>query len=149
MRISTHFHLEEFTRSKTAERKGIRNSPGPREIQNLIALCWYVLEPIRKHFGNPVYITSGFRSHQLNKVVGGSKHSQHIKGEAADFVVKEIKVKEVFDFICSQKEFLFDQAIFERKDDTEWIHISLKNNRKEKLAAEPDTQGRMKYRAVK
>jgi len=148
MRLTEHFHLEEFTRSKTAREKGIKNVPDVRQIQNLSALCKNVLEPIRKHFGKPIFITSGFRSKNLNRVIGGSMYSQHMNGEAADFVVKDIPVKVVFEFVRSFDHLVYDQVILEKKGKSEWLHISYKNNRKENLMAEPDGDGRMKYRAV-
>lgn len=148
MRISPHFHLKEFTKSKTADEKKIENSPSVEQIKNITALCKNVLEPVRKHFGKPVYITSGYRSKDLNKAIGGSEYSQHMKGEAADFVVKDIPTPKVFDYIVSHS-ILFDQCIFEKKGKSEWIHISHKRNRKEKLKAAPDETGRMVYHAVK
>ncbi|MBC8400389.1 MAG: DUF882 domain-containing protein [Candidatus Marinimicrobia bacterium] len=148
MRISSHFNLEEFTRSKTALKKRIDNSPGVEQIQNITALCKTILEPVRKHFGKPIYITSGYRSLELNKAIGGSKYSQHLQGEAADFVVKDISTAKVFDYIIQHK-IPFDQCIYEKKGNTEWIHISHKRNRREKLLATPDEKGRMVYRAFK
>jgi antitoxin component of RelBE/YafQ-DinJ toxin-antitoxin module len=148
VRLSPHFHLEEFTRSKTALELGISNTPDVEQVQNISALCKVVLEEVRKHFGKPIFITSGYRSPELNKAVGGSKYSQHLKGEAADFVVKGIPVNQVFEYIIHQS-IPFDQCIHEKKGNTEWIHISHKRNRREKLLAAPDENGRMVYRAVK
>ncbi len=147
-RISPHFQLEEFTRSKTANEKGIKNVPDLEQVQNITALCKTILEPVRKHFGKAVYITSGYRSPELNKAIGGSIYSQHIKGEAADFVVKDIPVHKVFDYIIHES-IPFDQCIHEKKSSTEWIHISHKRNRREKLLANPDETGKMVYHAVK
>lgn len=134
MRISPHFMLSEFTHSKTAKEKGINNTPSIEQIQNMTALCKEILEPVRKHFGKPIYITSGYRSEKLNKAVGGSKYSQHIKGEAADFVIKDTQVHTVYRFL-SGSNLSFDQCIYEKKGDSEWIHISHKRNRKELLIA--------------
>ena len=148
MRISPHFMLSEFTRSKTADEKKIDNIPSVEQIKNITALCKIVLERVRKHFNKPVYITSGYRSKELNKAIGGSRYSQHMKGEAADFVVKDILTPKVFDFLI-KSTISFDQCIFEKKGKSEWIHISHKRNRKEKLKAAPDETGRMVYHAVK
>lgn len=148
MRISPHFQLKEFTKSKTADEKKINNTPSVEQIKNITALCKIVLEPVRKNFGMPIYITSGYRSKELNKAIGGSLYSQHMKGEAADFVVKDIPTPKVFDYIVSHS-ILFDQCIYEIKGKSEWIHISHKRNRKEKLKASPDETGRMVYHAVK
>lgn len=146
--ISPHFRLEEFTRSKTALKKGIKNTPDVEQIQNITALCNNVLEPVRKHFRKPIFITSGYRSKELNKTIGGSKYSQHLKGEAADFVVKDIPTAKVFDYIIHES-IPFDQCICEKKGNTEWIHISHKRNRREKLLATPNEKGLMTYHAVK
>jgi len=148
MRISPHFHLEEFTYSKTAKEKGIYNTPSVDEIKNLTALCKTVLEPIRQHFNKPIFITSGYRSRKLNKTIGGSRYSQHMRGEAADFVVKDIPVQKVFDYIIHHS-IPFDQCVYEKRGKSEWIHISFRRNRREKLKAVPDENGRMIYHAVK
>jgi len=140
--------LSEFTKSKTADEKKIENSPSVEQIKNITALCKNVLEMVRKHFNKPVYITSGYRSKELNKTIGGSRYSQHMRGEAADFVVKDIPTSKVFDYIVSHR-ILFDQCIYELKGKSEWIHISFRRNRKEKLKAAPDETGRMVYHAVK
>ncbi len=147
MRISPHFHLEEFAYSKTAKEKGIYNTPSVVEIKNLTALCKNVLEPIRQHFNKPVYITSGYRSRKLNKTIGGSKYSQHLKGEAADFVVKDTSVNKVFEYIIHES-IPFDQCIYEKRGKSEWIHISHKRNRKQKLIAEFNENQKPTYREI-
>jgi len=90
--ISKHFSYGELTRSQTATRCGIDNTPTPEQIQNLINLSVNILEPIRKHYLSPVFITSGFRNQELNTKIGGSLTSQHQKGEAADIVISGITV---------------------------------------------------------
>ena len=65
MQLSKHFSLKEMTKSMTAQRKGIDNTPGAGEIKSLGDLCYEVLEPLRAHFGKPVTITSGYRSEAL------------------------------------------------------------------------------------
>ena len=62
MQLSKHFSLKEMTKSMTAQRRGIDNTPGAGEIKCLGDLCWKVLEPLRAHFDKPVTITSGYRS---------------------------------------------------------------------------------------
>ncbi len=147
MRLSPHFYLEEFTRSKTAHDKGIKNIPNLEQIQNIAALCKVILEEVRKHFGKPVLITSGYRSPELNHAVGGSQYSQHINGEAADFIVKDIPVSKVFSYII-QENLPFDQCIYEKRGNREWIHLSHKRNRHEKLVAEFHENGKPTYREV-
>ena len=82
--LSQHFRLSEFTRSATASARGIDNTPSASAIDNLRRLCQEVLEPLRRHLDRPVVISSGYRCKKLNDRVGGSKNSQHTKGQAAD-----------------------------------------------------------------
>ena len=93
MRLSKNFTYEELTHSNVAERKGLRNRPKTKEeekkvIENLKALCMEVLQPLRDYLGKPVVISSGYRSEEVNRAVGGVKGSQHLKGEAADIQVE-------------------------------------------------------------
>jgi len=147
MRISPHFHLEEFTRSETAQVKHISNTPTLSQIQNLTALCKQILEPIRRHFGKPTIITSGFRCPELNMAIGGSPNSQHLEGEAADFLVRDIPVVNVFEYL-SMSPLPYDQIIYEKKGKTEWIHISYKSNRQQKLIARFDPSGKPVYKEL-
>lgn len=87
MMLSSHFSLAEMIASDTALRHGINNAPGPHEIDNLKRLCALVLEPLRAAIGQPIRITSGYRSSLLNTLVGGSRTSDHCSGRAADIQV--------------------------------------------------------------
>lgn len=126
--LSDNFSLAELTHSDTARRKGIDNEPSYEQLEALQYLAQNLLQPIRDHFGKPVHITSGFRSETLNKSIGGSRTSQHCKGEAADFRVSGIHPRRVWEYINSELE--FDQLIAEYIDRNEtatgWIHCSLK-----------------------
>jgi len=84
MQLSKHFTLKEMTKSMTATRKGIDNTPGSGEIKSLGDLCYEILEPLRAHFDKPVTITSGYRSEALCEAIGSKKTSQHAKGQAVD-----------------------------------------------------------------
>ena len=84
MKLTEHFTLEEFQRSAKAAELGIENRVPEGLVANLRHLCEEVLEPLREHFGEAVYVTSGYRCPQLNKAVGGVANSQHMRGEAAD-----------------------------------------------------------------
>jgi hypothetical protein len=125
-----YFTIEELTRSKTAEARGIKNVPNEAERLNLIALVGAVLDPLRERYGKPIIVTSGYRCKQLNKSVGGVTSSQHVRGEAADIVTKE-GARGNFELgrliVQSGK---FDQVIFENcgKNDLlpQWIHVSWK-----------------------
>ena len=87
MQLSKHFTLKEMTKSMTAQRKGIDNTPGAGEIKSLGDLCYEVLEPLRAHFDKPVTITSGYRSEALCEAIGSKKTSQHAKGQAVDLEI--------------------------------------------------------------
>lgn len=131
MKLSPHFDLEEFTVSQTATRLGLVNQPNAAHLQNLIALCTNVLEPIRAQFG-PIKISSGYRAPEINRRIGGAKTSQHCKGEAADFLVIGRSVQEIFDWV-QQSGLPFDQLIHEFGA---WVHVShSKNNRRQALYA--------------
>lgn len=135
IRLSTHFSLKELTRSQTAERKGIRNTPNDSEIDNLKLLCENILEPVREHYGIPFTPSSGFRSFELNKDIGSSSRSQHITGQAVDFEIPGVPNMELALWI---KEHLdYDQLLLEfykeNIPDSGWVHCSYveSGNRKE------------------
>ena len=90
MKLSPHFALSEFTASQTATRWMLDNTPGPDASAAMKLLCRKVLEPVREHFGKPVRISSGFRSEAVNRALRGSRNSQHVLGEAADFEITGI-----------------------------------------------------------
>ena len=87
MQLSKHFTLKEMTKSMTATRKNIDNTPGSGEIKSLGDLCYEILEPLRAHFDKPVTITSGYRSEALCEAIGSKKTSQHAKGQAVDLEI--------------------------------------------------------------
>ena len=119
MNLSAHFTLQEFTRSQTAVRRGIDNTPPPEIIETLTLLCVTVLEPILAALG-PVSISSGYRSVTLNRAIGGAAGSQHTKGEAADISVEGMSAEALYVAI-KNSPIPFDQLI---QDFGEWVHIS-------------------------
>lgn len=124
MKLSKNFTLEELTHSSTADAKGIVNYPDNQSIKNLKKLCNDVLQPIRDKYGKPIYINSGYRNPQLNRVVGGSQSSQHCRGEAAD--IDTNNNKELWNLIVDMienKEIVVSQLIDEKN--LAWIHIAL------------------------
>jgi len=136
MRISTHLDLSEVTRSETAKRKGISNMPTPEHLENFKNLAENIFEPIRKHFGVPIHISSGYRSKALNTAIGGSLTSQHCTGEAIDLDMdgssSDVTNKMIFDFIKDNLN--FDQLIFEfgTKDKPDWVHVSFETSGKQR-----------------
>lgn len=125
MYLSDNFSLFEMTYSVTAKANGINNTPPKAVIQNLQALCKNVLQPLRWHLCVPIIITSGYRCAALNKKIGGTVNSQHVLGQAADFVCPQKDLKIAFDYIKNYLD--FDQLLYEHsKDGTTWIHVSYK-----------------------
>jgi hypothetical protein len=141
MKISTHLSLSEVTRSDSAKRHGIDNTPTAEHLENFKLLAEKVFEPIRAHFGVPIHISSGYRSKDLNAFIKGSASSQHCKGEAIDIDMdgssNGVTNKMIYDFIVSNLE--WDQIIWEFGTDKnpDWVHVSYTKgkNRKQKLKA--------------
>ena len=129
MKLSEHFTLEELTFSETASRRGINNEPSEVEIDNLKKLATNVLEPIRQQINLPIHINSGYRSPEVNLIVGGKSNSQHLKGEAADMVAIGLSVTQFYNRIKSMfdsKLLQVDQCIIEYK---RWVHISYREGK--------------------
>ena len=141
MQISRHLSLAEITRSHTAKRNGIDNTPTAEHLENFKLLADKVFEPIREHFKTPIFISSGYRSKELNDFIKGSATSQHCKGQAIDIDMDggngEVTNRMIFDFIKEKVD--FDQLIWEFGTDfnPDWVHVSYvkTGNRKQKLKA--------------
>jgi hypothetical protein len=131
MKLSENLELAEVIRSSTAKRLGIKNEPTAIHLNNLKILAEKIFQPIRSHFGRPIFISSGYRSAALNKATpGASTTSQHSRGEAIDIDMDgtEISNKEIFDFIRENLE--FDQLINEF--DYSWVHVSYSSSGKQR-----------------
>ena len=128
MKLSEYFSLQEMTKSQTALRMGIDNSPDEEQLQCLTNLCLNVLDHVRSEFG-PLTPSSGFRSPELCEAIGSKPTSQHAKGEAADFEVMGVDNKELAAWIA--KNLSFDQLILEYYKEGEpnsgWVHCSYKD----------------------
>ena len=127
MKLSNNLSVKEVTKSNTAKRFGIDNRPTIEHLQNLKAIALNIFQPARNHFKKPIFVSSGYRSEDLNEKIGGSKTSQHSKGQALDLDAHTfggLTNKELFDFISEHLE--FDQIIWEFGTDEEpdWIHVS-------------------------
>lgn len=133
MQLSNNFTLEEMIYSSTAVAKGINNKPSNPEviIPNLKALCVYVLQPTREHFG-PLTVSSGYSCLTLATILGRKPNSQHVKGEAADIVSNKVSNLEIADWISRNID--FDQLIYEQryrrgtKEKYDWVHVSYKKD---------------------
>ena len=98
-----------MTKSDTAARKGIDNTPTATHKESMKLLVDKVLQPVRAHFGKSVRVSSGYSSEELCEAIGSSKTSQHAKGEAADFEITGIDNKELAEYIIDNLD--FDQII--------------------------------------
>lgn len=136
MQISKHLSLAEVSRSETAKRKGINNTPSGEHLENFKKLAENIFEPIREHFGVPIHISSGYRSKELNSAIGGSATSQHCSGEAIDIDMdgsaSGVTNAQVFNFIKDNLQ--FDQLIWEfgSNSNPDWVHVSYETTGKQR-----------------
>ena len=125
MKLSDNFTLKEFAQSDTADELGIKNIPDCSAVSNLHKLVNNLLQPLRNGVGL-LYVTSGFRSLQLNRELGSSDDSQHVKGQAVDIESPNLSNRELALTIC--ENFDFDQLILENYDEnvpnSGWVHVS-------------------------
>lgn len=127
MKLTDHISLTEATKSNTAERLGIDNFPDGAILAKMQETANNIFEPLRKFVGEPIYISSFYRSPKLNTKIGGSKNSQHCKGEAIDIDdVYSNKYTNADYFNYIKKNLPFDQLIWEFGDDVNpsWVHVS-------------------------
>lgn len=129
MNLSSHFTLAEMCRTEVRHLQDVNASEALGYLAPLRELCAVILEPLRLHFG-PVVIHSGFRMPALNSYVDGSKTSQHMKGEAADFHAVGVSLETVFDWLRTHELFesrRIGQVILEghAAGKPTWVHVSL------------------------
>lgn len=122
------FSIEELTKSATAKRLGIDNTPSDDIKNNLTLFIEKVLDPIREDWGGPISVSSGYRCPELNKAVGGAKNSGHQYGFCADLQVKGgmKRVRELADFIFDwmmKHQMKFDELLFEKSGSITWLHF--------------------------
>lgn len=136
MQISKHLSLAEVSRSETAKRKGINNTPSGEHLENFKKLAENIFEPIREHFAVPIHISSGYRSKELNASIGGASSSQHCSGEAIDIDMdgspSGVSNADVFKYIKDNLN--FDQLIWEFGSDSnpDWVHVSYESTGKQR-----------------
>ncbi len=150
--ISKHVSYKEGVRSNTALRLGIENTPRAEQLEKMNVVANEVFEPLREWVGGPIKINSFFRCYKLNKAIGGSKTSQHMRGQAMDiddtFGCKTNT--EMFNYVKDNLD--FDQMIWEFGDDDnpDWVHISFvskEENRNRCLKAYKE-KGKTKYKVI-
>jgi len=139
MQLTKNFSLQEMIKSETALRHGLDNTPGDDEIQNLRTLCEKVLQPIRDGYGRGVKVNSGFRHPEVNAAVGGSKTSDHCRGQAADIEIPGVANGDLAQWIADNLS--YTQLILEfytpGVPDSGWVHVSYDaaNLKKQQLTA--------------
>ena len=153
MKISPNITYAEAIHSQTAKRKGIDNTPTAKQVEVMKLTAEKIFEPLRKFVGGPIKVNSFFRSAELNKAIGGSKTSQHCKGQAIDIddVFGHKTNAEMYNWVKENLD--FDQMIWEFGTDMNpnWVHISYvseEDNRNRCLKAYKDERGRTKYKVI-
>jgi zinc D-Ala-D-Ala carboxypeptidase len=126
MNLTANFTLSEMVKSETALRHDMDNTPGEAEIASLRLLCEKILQPVREHYGKGVKVNSGFRHPEVNAKVGGSKTSDHCKGQAADIEIPSVANADLAAHIVDT--YKFTQVILEfytpGVPDSGWVHVS-------------------------
>ena len=140
MKISEHISYKEATRSVTALRLGIDNTPNEYQLQNMELIAKNIFEPLRKAVGGPIKINSFMRVEKLNQAIGGSSRSQHCQGRAMDLddTYGHWTNAQMYHYIKNNLD--FDQIIWEfgTDENPDWVHVSYVDhdtNRKRKLKA--------------
>ena len=120
--ISTSFRLSEFLRSESAQRHGIDNTPDAVALANIRNVLGPSMQRVRDLLETPVFVTSGYRSPQVNEVIRGSRNSQHLQGLAADFVSPQFgSPRAICRHLLQHPDLIrWDQLIWEGT----WVHIS-------------------------
>jgi hypothetical protein len=149
MKLSENFSLSEMTKSETALRHNLDNTPGDAEIANLKRLAERVLQPVRDHYKTGVKVNSGFRHPNVNAAVGGSKTSDHCQGQAADIEIPGVANADLAQWIVSNLD--FTQVILEfytpGVPDSGWVHVSyVEGNLKKQVLTAMKENGKTVYK---
>ena len=148
-KISKHISYKEGTYSQTALRRGLDNTPNEEQLKCMKEVAENLFEPLREWVGGPIKINSFFRGEPVNTAIGGSKYSQHMKGQAMDIddTFGHKTNAEMYHYIKDNLD--FDQLIWEFGDDKNpnWIHVSYVTHRenRKKLTIAKKINGKTKY----
>jgi hypothetical protein len=146
--LTANFSLHELSKSETALRMGLDNTPDDEATENLRLLCEKVLQPVRDHYGKGVKVNSAYRSPESNAAVGGSKTSDHCKGMAADIEIPGVANADLAQFIMDNLS--YTQLILEFYTpgipDSGWVHVSYDpNNLKKQELTATKVAGKTQY----
>ena len=148
-KISKHISYKEGTYSQTALRRGLDNTPNEEQLKCMKEVAENLFEPLREWVGGPIKINSFFRGEPVNTAIGGSKYSQHMKGQAMDIddTFGHKTNAEMYHYIKDNLD--FDQLIWEFGDDNNpnWVHVSYVTHRenRKKLTIAKKVNGKTKY----
>ena len=148
-RISEHVSYKEGTHSNTAVRRGFDNTPNAEQLKCMMEVARDVFEPLREWVGGPIKINSFFRGEPTNTAIGGSKYSQHMKGQAMDIddTFGHKTNAEMYHYIKDNLD--FDQMVWEFGDDKNpnWLHVSYVTHRpnRKKLTVALKKNGKTVY----
>ena len=148
-KISKHVSWKEGTYSRTGDRLGLDNTPNEEQIKRMKEVAENLFEPLREWVGGPIKINSFFRGEPVNTAIGGSKYSQHMKGQAIDMddTFGHKTNAEMYHYIKDNLD--FDQLIWEFGTDKNpnWLHISWVSHRpnRKKLTIAKKVDGKTKY----
>lgn len=141
MQLSEHFSLSEFTDSATALRRGIDNEPEGQAMQHMRTLTAPGMEQVRLLLGQPIYISSGYRSEALNRAIGGSATSAHVHGLAVDFTCPGYGTPREIAQRIADSGIEFDQLIYEGT----WVHIGFAHKPRRQVMTAHFANGRATY----
>jgi len=149
MKLTENFSLAEMTKSETALRYDMDNTPGDAEITNLKLLAEKVLQPVRDHYKRGVKVNSGFRHPEVNAKVGGSKTSDHCRGQAADIEIPGVANADLAQWIADNLD--FRQLILEfytpGVPDSGWVHVSyVEGDNKKQIMTAMKENGKTVYK---
>lgn len=123
MQLGKYFELWEGTKSTTAARLGIDNTPDADELEAMKALGYGFMDSVREHFGR-IRVHSWLRVPELNAAIPDSSDtSAHVWGGACDFspYAKGVTLKEIVEWLAAS-DLPFDQVIYEYGA---WIHLGI------------------------
>ena len=152
MKLSNNLWLSEVIKSDTAVRRGIDNNPTELHISNLTYIAEKIFQPIREHFGCPIFVSSGYRSKALNEAIGGSQRSFHSHGMALDLDMdgkaQNVSNTDIFNFIKDNLEYTELIWEFGTEDKPDWIHVAIAKGRETERNAKIAyrIEGKSKYK---